>query len=145
MRQHSYHPRYLCKRLTVTYWATIESDDQTVHIPIDNNNVSGPEKAILEGPAKIVWKWIQEKGLGDKVGLQDSFDLAKDIQIGEEDTTAPATGQKDARDDCPSRQEPECWATPCPSDPGDWCDNCGELSGYCRYHAPSHSQYGWGC
>jgi hypothetical protein len=70
------------KGYIVTYWATIESENQTVHIPIDNNNVSGPEKAILEGPAKTVWKWIQEKGLGDKVGLQDAFNLAKDIQIG---------------------------------------------------------------
>ncbi|KAH6864268.1 hypothetical protein B0T12DRAFT_403536 [Alternaria alternata] len=28
---------------------------------------------------KKVWKWIQEKSLSDKVGLQDAFDLAKDM------------------------------------------------------------------
>ncbi|KAF5854240.1 hypothetical protein GGP41_007011 [Bipolaris sorokiniana] len=68
----------------VTYWATIEHNDQTVHIPIDSSNVSGSEKSIIEGSAGMnkVWKWVQEKGLTDKVSLQDAFDLAKDMQVG---------------------------------------------------------------
>ncbi|KAL1799459.1 hypothetical protein ACET3X_003496 [Alternaria dauci] len=72
---------------TVTYWATIESGDESVHIPVDGINVSGPEKAVIEGSAgmKKVWKWIQEKGLGDKVDLQDAFDLAKDMHGEDED------------------------------------------------------------
>ncbi|KAJ5060708.1 hypothetical protein J3E74DRAFT_473903 [Bipolaris maydis] len=68
---------------TVTYWATIEHEGQAVHIPIDSSNVSGPEKSIIEGSAGMnkVWKWVQEKGLTDKVSLQDAFDLAKDMQV----------------------------------------------------------------
>jgi hypothetical protein len=34
---------------------------------------------------KKVWKWIQEKSLSDKVGLQDAFDLAKDMHGKDED------------------------------------------------------------
>ena len=34
---------------------------------------------------KKVWKWIQEKSLSDKVGLQDAFDLAKDMYGKDED------------------------------------------------------------
>ncbi|CAO2647141.1 Nn.00g080630.m01.CDS01 [Neocucurbitaria sp. VM-36] len=67
---------------TVTYWATIEAGDQTIHIPIDSTNVSGPEKTIVHGESSgmmKVWKWIQKKGLADKVGLQDAFDLAEDM------------------------------------------------------------------
>ncbi|KAF7680109.1 hypothetical protein GT037_001760 [Alternaria burnsii] len=72
---------------TVTYWASIESGDEEVHIPVNSSNVSGLEKAIVEGSAgmKKVWKWIQEKGLSDKVGLQDAFDLAKDMHGKDED------------------------------------------------------------
>ncbi|EAT81748.2 hypothetical protein SNOG_11249 [Parastagonospora nodorum SN15] len=133
------------KGYTVTYWATIESDDQTVHIPIENNSVSGPEKAVLEGPAKTVWKWIQEKGLGDKVGLQDVFDLAKDIHIGVEDTATLVTDQKHGHDDCPSHQEPKCWEAPASLRPsGDSRDDCGELSAHCRCRTTGYSQDGWG-
>jgi hypothetical protein len=67
------------KNYTITYWATAECGDQIIHIPIDDNNISGPEKTVLEGPAKKVWKWVREKGLGGKVGLQDAFDLANDL------------------------------------------------------------------
>lgn len=68
---------------TVNHWATLECGDQTVHIPVNSSNVSGPEKNILDGPAKKVWKWAQEKGLTDKIGLQDAFDLAKDMHGGD--------------------------------------------------------------
>jgi hypothetical protein len=72
---------------TVTYWATVESGNNTVHVPIDSDNVSGPEKNIIEGNAgmKKVWKWVQEKGFSDKVSLQDAFDLAKDMHDKAED------------------------------------------------------------
>ncbi|KAI2488457.1 hypothetical protein Ptr902_02590 [Pyrenophora tritici-repentis] len=66
---------------TVTYWATIESGDESAHIPIESNNVTGAEKAIIEGNngMKKVWKWVHEKGFIGKVGLQDAFDLAQDM------------------------------------------------------------------
>jgi hypothetical protein len=72
---------------TITYWATIEHDEQIIHIPVDSNNVCGPEKAIVEGDTgmKKVWKWVQEKGLSDKISLQDAFDLAKDMHCKDED------------------------------------------------------------
>jgi hypothetical protein len=74
---------------TVTYWATIELEhgEQSIHIPIDGDNVCGPEKAIVEGDTgmKKVWKWVQEKGLRDKISFQDAFDLAKDMHCNDED------------------------------------------------------------
>ncbi|KAH7071220.1 hypothetical protein BKA63DRAFT_517547 [Paraphoma chrysanthemicola] len=65
---------------TVTYWATVECGDHITHIPLDSNNVTGSEKMILDGPAKKVWKWVQDKGLVNSISLQDAYDLAKDIQ-----------------------------------------------------------------
>ncbi|KAF2023616.1 hypothetical protein EK21DRAFT_94776 [Setomelanomma holmii] len=70
---------------TVTYWAIVEHGDQIISISVDSSNVTGPEKSILEGPAKKVWKWVQEKGLGDRIELQDAFDFAKDMHVGEEE------------------------------------------------------------
>jgi hypothetical protein len=81
---------------TVTYWANVECDDQTIHIPINDNNISGPEKTILNGPAKKVWKWIQEKGLGGKVGLQDAFDLAQDLYGDDKEDACAACPPKSA-------------------------------------------------
>ncbi|KAI4646071.1 hypothetical protein J4E93_005650 [Alternaria ventricosa] len=71
---------------TVTYWATVESGDKTVHIPINSSDVSGPEKNIIESSSgmKKIWKWAQDKGLADKISLQDAFDLAKDMHCKEE-------------------------------------------------------------
>ena len=71
---------------TVTYWATVESGDKTVHIPINSSDVSGPEKNIIESSTgmKKIWKWAQEKGLSDKISLQDTFDLAKDMHCKDE-------------------------------------------------------------
>ncbi|KAH7079444.1 hypothetical protein FB567DRAFT_595443 [Paraphoma chrysanthemicola] len=68
------------KPYTVTYWATVECGDHITHIPMDSNNVTGFEKMILNGPAKKVWKWVQDKGLVDSISLQDAYDLAKDMQ-----------------------------------------------------------------
>ncbi|KAH7413848.1 hypothetical protein DE146DRAFT_9913 [Phaeosphaeria sp. MPI-PUGE-AT-0046c] len=80
----SYSAAPVSKPYTVTYWATVECGDQKVHIPLDSSNISGSEKTILDGPAKTVWKWAQEKGLGDKISLQDAFDLAKNMTAGAE-------------------------------------------------------------
>lgn len=73
------------KPYTVTYWATVECDGQEAHIPIDSNDVTGSEKTVLDGPAKTVWKWAQEKGLCDKISLRDAFDLAKDMTMAREE------------------------------------------------------------
>lgn len=62
---------------TITYWATIESDGKEIHVPIADKHMSGPEKSIATGGMQKVWKWVHDKGLGDKVGLQDAFDLAQ--------------------------------------------------------------------
>ncbi|KAF1833966.1 hypothetical protein BDW02DRAFT_579951 [Decorospora gaudefroyi] len=76
---------------TVTYWATIESGDDSVHIPIDSNNVRDPQKDIFEGAGmKKLWNWVQEKGLGEKVSLQDAFDLARDMHGEKEDSESMA-------------------------------------------------------
>ena len=69
---------------TVTYWATIESGSKEIHVPIDSKHVSGPEKSITNGGMQKVWKWVHEKGLGDKVSLQDAFDLAQSMHEGED-------------------------------------------------------------
>jgi hypothetical protein len=64
---------------TVTYWATIESAGQKVHIPVDSRHVSGPEKNIAASGMQKVWKWVHDMRLDDKVGLQDAFDLAQSM------------------------------------------------------------------
>ncbi|KAI4917156.1 hypothetical protein J4E90_003663 [Alternaria incomplexa] len=71
---------------TVTYWATVESGDKTVHIPINSSDVFGSEKNIIESSTgmKKIWKWAQEKGLSDKISLEDAFDLAKDMHCKDE-------------------------------------------------------------
>jgi len=33
---------------------------------------------------KKIWKWAQEKGLSDKISLEDAFDLAKDMHCKDE-------------------------------------------------------------
>lgn len=42
----------------VTYWATVESGDETVHIPINSSDVSGSKKNIIESNTgmKKIWK-----------------------------------------------------------------------------------------
>lgn len=77
------HPSYRIagfKPCAVTYWATIESGGKEIRIPIDGRDVSGPEKSIVSKGMPKVWMWIHEKGLGDKVGLQDAFDLARSMR-----------------------------------------------------------------
>lgn len=71
---------------TVTYSATIKCGDKTAHIPIDSDDVTGTEKTIIEGEGsmKKVWKWVQERSLGDKISLQDAFDLAQGMHGGDE-------------------------------------------------------------
>jgi hypothetical protein len=119
---------------TVTYWATIESGDKTVHLPIDSSNVSGTEKDIIEGSAgmKKVWKWVQEKGLSDKVSLQDAFDLAKDMHGKDEDDKSDVEEHKSEK--ATSRAN-SAWGratspSPLPAD----CDWCGydQHDGPCR-------------
>jgi hypothetical protein len=93
-----FHPTALApKTYSVTYWATVKCGDQTIHIPVDSTNTTSPEKIILDDPAKIVWKWVQEKGLGDTVGVKDAFDLAKDM-LGDD-----GENSHDVEDGCPLR------------------------------------------
>lgn len=63
----------------VTYWVTIESGDEQIHVPIESMNVSGPEKSIVDGSMAKVWRWVHDKGLNDKIDLQDAFDLAQSM------------------------------------------------------------------
>lgn len=134
------------KTYNVTYWATVECGDQTVHIPVDSSNVTGPEKTILDGAVKKVWRWVQEKGLGDKVGLKDAFNLAKDIAGDSEEKDPDVEGSCSLNMSChsslagvPLTSEGDAWGNGC-STPraraesprstsrGDrWCDEC------CRY------------
>jgi hypothetical protein len=114
------------KKYTVTYWATVECGDQTIHIPIDDNNISGPEKTVLEGPAKKMWKWVQYKGLGGKVGLQDAFDLANDLHGDDE---KEVTGSN-----LWSSPPPSLRRSPSPARTGQheaWCGGCRAPGGWC--------------
>jgi hypothetical protein len=65
--------------LTVTYSAIVQAGGKTVNIPIDGKNVSGVEKEVINGNMKKVWNWVLEKDLGDKIDLQDAYELAKDM------------------------------------------------------------------
>jgi hypothetical protein len=84
------------KLYAVTYWATIESEGKQIHVPIDSKHVSGPEKSIANGGMRKVWEWIHDKGLDDKVGLQDAFDLAQAMHEGE-DAEEVKTGKGDRK------------------------------------------------
>jgi hypothetical protein len=130
---------FVPKTYTVTYWAKVECADQIANIPIDNVDVSGPVKTILDGPAKKVWKWVQDKGLGDKISLQDAFDLAKDVKgDSEEEAEAVNNNNKDHYYRSPSVLS--CWnlpkvaraASPNPFDkyPVN-CVDCGLSTGRC--------------
>jgi hypothetical protein len=116
------------KNYTITYWATVECGDQTIHIPIDDSNISGPEKTVLEGPAKKVWKWVQEKGLGGRVGLQDAFDLAKDLR---DDDEKEVTGSSPWPKPSPP---PSLHRSPSPARTEQYvgrCRGCDEPDGWC--------------
>ena len=80
------------KNLNITYWATVESGNHTIHIPIDSKNVSGPEKTVITKGMKKVWKWAVEKDLRDKVGLQDVYGLAKEMHDDEEEEVTRCFG-----------------------------------------------------
>ncbi|KAJ4341501.1 hypothetical protein N0V95_007230 [Ascochyta clinopodiicola] len=86
------HPPY-----TVSYWATIESGDDQIHVNIDSKNVSGPEKSVVNGGMQKLWKWVHDKDLTGKIGLQDTFDLAQAMHEGEQDEEVEAVriAQKD--------------------------------------------------
>ena len=68
------------KDLTITYCAVVKSGDHTVQIPIDEDNVFGPETEIINTSMKTVWKWIVDKKLEDRVTPKDAFDLAREVQ-----------------------------------------------------------------
>ncbi|KZM19959.1 uncharacterized protein EKO05_0009982 [Ascochyta rabiei] len=70
---------------TVTYRATIEFGDKEMNVPIDGKNVYGPEKTVVEGGMQKVWKWVHDKDLASKIGLQDAFELAQAMHEGEQD------------------------------------------------------------
>ncbi|KAH6638991.1 hypothetical protein C7974DRAFT_421633 [Boeremia exigua] len=78
----------------VTYWATIESGDETINIPIDDKHVHGPEKTIASSGMHKVWKWIHDKGVGDKISLQDAYDLAESMHKGEDESTVETLASK---------------------------------------------------
>jgi hypothetical protein len=67
------------KDLKVTYWAKIESGEDMFQIPIDDKHVSGREKEIVSKSMPKVWKWVRDSKLGDKVGLEEAYELAKDM------------------------------------------------------------------
>ncbi|KAF2800424.1 hypothetical protein K505DRAFT_7945 [Melanomma pulvis-pyrius CBS 109.77] len=73
------------KDLAVTYWATVESAGKKINIPIDGKNVAGLEKTVIDAGMKKVWKWVTEKNLGDKINLQDAYDLAKEMYAMDQD------------------------------------------------------------
>ncbi|KAL1597166.1 hypothetical protein SLS60_008748 [Paraconiothyrium brasiliense] len=81
--------------LVVTYWITVESGGQQMHVPIEPGQVVGSEKDIITSEMKNVWQWVQDKTLGDKVSLQDAFDLAQKMHGG---ATKTSGGDDEKRD-----------------------------------------------
>ncbi|KAF2650492.1 hypothetical protein K491DRAFT_129930 [Lophiostoma macrostomum CBS 122681] len=76
------------KERTVTYMVQIKAGNNTVFIPIDEANVSGREKAVATTSMQKVWKWVQDKKLGDKITLQDTYDLATEMHEQGKDNSA---------------------------------------------------------
>lgn len=67
------------RSISYLYWATIKSGGSEINVPICSGDVSGPEKTIATQDLPKVWKWVHDKDLGEKVGLQDAFDLARSM------------------------------------------------------------------
>jgi hypothetical protein len=91
------------KPCRVTYWANIESGTSTIKIPIASKYVSGPEKTIATQELPKVWRWVHDKGLGDKVGLQDAFDLARSMHKNDVDDGEFMTMGRRAKSKSPYR------------------------------------------
>jgi hypothetical protein len=100
---------------TVTYWATIESGGKEIHVPIDSKHVSGPEKSVATVDMQKVWKWVHDKGLGDKVSLQDALDLAQSMhkEVVTEDSQNQRVQSRLASSPSSRNGHPECdfWHT----------------------------------
>jgi hypothetical protein len=45
-----------CKDLTITYCAVVKSGERTSYIPIDEGNILGPEKFLINAGMKTIWK-----------------------------------------------------------------------------------------
>jgi hypothetical protein len=89
--------------LAITYWITVESGDRKMHVPIEPEQVAGPEKDIVNGAMKKIWQWVQEKKIADKVSLQDAFELAQAMHG---DTTKAGGGpDKNSGSDAHSNSE----------------------------------------
>jgi hypothetical protein len=77
------------------YVVQIKSGNDTICIPIKDADVSGREKAVATTSMQRVWKWVQDKNFGDKITLQDAYDLAIEMHGQSEDTGADAGGEQD--------------------------------------------------
>ncbi|KAF2125436.1 hypothetical protein P153DRAFT_370097 [Dothidotthia symphoricarpi CBS 119687] len=108
---------------TVTYHAILKSGDQELRIPIDSKHVSGPEKDIADNNMKKVLKWVHDKGLDERISLQDAFDLAKDMQGegGEKEEKKDIVNDKHVSSNMAEETVYQC----------DLCWGCGELKQVC--------------
>jgi hypothetical protein len=70
-------PPTIPQDLKVKYVVKIEAGEDTIQIPIDSMNVTGHEKDIVVKGMPKVWKWVRETGLGDRVSLNQAYELAK--------------------------------------------------------------------
>ena len=75
----------LSKELAVTYSATAEIGNHTINLPINHDDVSGREKAVMSTTTPKVWEWVQEKKFGNIIDLQAVYDLASKIYHGSEE------------------------------------------------------------
>ncbi|KAF2191824.1 hypothetical protein K469DRAFT_343200 [Zopfia rhizophila CBS 207.26] len=65
-------------KLKVTYWAALESANETIHVPIDGLNVSGEQKAAAQ-LAKRLWKVIVHRKWEETTCVQEIYDLASHV------------------------------------------------------------------
>ncbi|KAL5436128.1 hypothetical protein PMIN06_010952 [Paraphaeosphaeria minitans] len=87
-----------CQDLVVTYWITIESGERRIHIPIEPEQVAGPEKSIIDGDMNRIWSWVQSLKIEDRVSLQDVFDLAQAVHSVTAETADISQGHGSAWD-----------------------------------------------
>ncbi|KAF2269320.1 hypothetical protein CC78DRAFT_564634 [Lojkania enalia] len=62
------------KNLIVTYCVTVKASGESYEIPLDSEHIFGLPKDIVNG-METVWQWLLEKGLTDKVTLDDVYNL----------------------------------------------------------------------
>ena len=69
--------------VNVSYWIQLDSANETISIPIDEDCVGGFEKDVAEFSLQTVWDWCEDKKLCDILSLKEMYDMAEVVNLDE--------------------------------------------------------------